>query len=171
MRSDGSSATCVPSCKSEFKPRSQQFMNGAFPWQNIKKFGEMGILGMAVPKAYGGMELGVFDTALVLEEIAKGCYVTAMAVLGEVGSQTRIIATYGSAAVKQRLLPGVAKGEHLLSICMTEPHAGTDVSGLHDQCRAARRQARPQRYEVSCEPRRRGERFRGVRAHRRRARA
>ena len=112
----------------EFKPRSQQFMDGAFPWVNIRRLADMGILGMAVPKAYGGMELGVFDTALVLEEIAKGCYVTAMAVLGEVGTQTRIIATYASEPVKQRLLPGVARGEHLLSICMTEPHAGTDVA-------------------------------------------
>ena len=50
-----------------------------------------------------------------------------MAVLGEVGSQTRIIATYGSERLKQRLLPGVVRGEHILSICMTEPHAGTDV--------------------------------------------
>jgi alkylation response protein AidB-like acyl-CoA dehydrogenase len=114
--------------QNEFKPRSQQFMNGEFPWPNIRRLAETGILGMAVPKAYGGMELGVFDTALVLEEIAKGCYVTAMAVLGEVGTQTRIIATYASDAVKQRLLPGVASGEHLLSICMTEPHAGTDVA-------------------------------------------
>lgn len=112
----------------EFKPRGEQFMDGAFPWPNIRRLGEMGILGMAVPKAYGGMELGVFETALVLEEIAKGCYVTAMAVLGEVGTQTRIIATYAPEAVKQRLLPGVARGEHLLSICMTEPHAGTDVA-------------------------------------------
>ena len=42
--------------------------------------------------------LPVFDTALVLEEIAKVCYVTAMAVLGEVGVQTRIISTYGTPA-------------------------------------------------------------------------
>jgi len=46
----------------EFKPRGEQFMHGEFPWPNIKRLGEMGILGMAVPKAYGGMELGVFDT-------------------------------------------------------------------------------------------------------------
>jgi alkylation response protein AidB-like acyl-CoA dehydrogenase len=114
--------------QTEFKPRSLGFMNGEFPWPNIRRLAEIGILGMAVPKAYGGSELAVFDTALVLEEIAKGCYVTAMAVLGEVGSQTRIISTYGSDVLKERLLPGVARGEHLLSICMTEPHAGTDVA-------------------------------------------
>jgi alkylation response protein AidB-like acyl-CoA dehydrogenase len=114
--------------QNEFKPRSLSFMNGEFPWPNIRRLAEIGILGMAVPKAYGGRELSVLDTALVLEEIAKGCYVTAMAVLGEVGSQTRIIATYGSDSLKERLLPGVARGEHLLSICMTEPHAGTDIA-------------------------------------------
>lgn len=114
--------------ENEFKPRSLAFMNGEFPWPNIRRLAEIGILGMAVPKAYGGRELPILDTALVLEEIAKGCYVTAMAVLGEVGSQTRIIATYGSETLKKRLLPGVASGQHLLSICMTEPHAGTDVA-------------------------------------------
>lgn len=114
--------------ETEFKPRSQSFMNGDFPWANIRRLADINVLGMAVPAAYGGRELSVFDTALVLEEIAKGCYVTAMAVMGEVGSQTRIIATYGSEAVKQRLLPGIVRGEHILSICLTEPHAGTDVA-------------------------------------------
>ena len=47
---------------------------------------------MAVPEEYGGLGLPMLDTALVLEEIAKVCYVTAMAVLGEVGVQTRVIA-------------------------------------------------------------------------------
>ena len=55
---------------------------------------ELGVLGMAVPEEYGGLGLSVFDTALVLEEIAKVCYPTAMAVLGEVGVQTRVIAAY-----------------------------------------------------------------------------
>src|SRR5215831_2569035 len=78
----------------EFKPRGLQYMDGRFPWDNIRSLAQLGILGMAVPEAYGGSAFGVFDTALVLEEIAKGCYVTAMAVLGEVGVQTRIIATF-----------------------------------------------------------------------------
>jgi len=81
-----------------------------------------------VPEEYGGLGLPVFDTALVLEEIAKVCYVTAMAVLGEVGAQTRIIATYAPEAIKRRVLPQVCSGECLLAICMTEPDAGTDVA-------------------------------------------
>lgn len=112
----------------KFKPRAQRYMNGEFPWENIRELAEIGVLGMAVPEDYGGLGLGVFDTALVLEEIAKGCYVTAMAVLGEVGVQTRIISAYASESIKQRLLPKVCTGEAILAICMTEPHAGTDVA-------------------------------------------
>ena len=59
----------------------------------MKKLADIGVLGMSVPEEYGGLGLPVFDTALVLEEIAKTCYVTAMATLGEAGVQTRVIAT------------------------------------------------------------------------------
>ena len=114
--------------QSEFKARGLACMNGEFPWENIRRLSEVGVLGMAVPQAYGGSEFSIFDTALVLEEIAKGCYVTAMAVLGEVGVQTRIIATYAPEPIKQRLLPKVCAGECILAICMTEPQAGTDVA-------------------------------------------
>src|SRR5262245_13587649 len=121
-------ATVRELAQGEFRQRALQYQDGAFPWENMKKLAELGILGMAVPEEYGGLGLPVFDTALVLEEIAKACYVTAMAVLGEVGAQTRIISTYAPEAIKQRILPAVCSGECLLAICMTEPDAGTDVA-------------------------------------------
>lgn len=114
--------------RKQMRPNAQRYMDGSFPWDNIRALAEIGVLGMAVPEAYGGMELPVLDTALVLEEIAKGCYPTAMAVLGEVGTQTRIIAAYAPDGIKERILPAVATGDCILSICMTEPHAGTDVA-------------------------------------------
>jgi alkylation response protein AidB-like acyl-CoA dehydrogenase len=114
--------------QSEFRARALQYMDGTFPWENLRQLAELGVLGMAVPEQYGGLGLPVFDTALVLEEIAKVCYVTAMAVLGEVGVQTRIIAAYAPEPIKQRILPAVVSGDCLLAICMTEPDAGTDVA-------------------------------------------
>jgi alkylation response protein AidB-like acyl-CoA dehydrogenase len=120
-------ATVRELTQGEFKPRGLKYLDGTFPWENIRALARVGILGMAVPEAYGGSQFGVLDTALVLEEIAKGCYVTAMAVLGEVGVQTRIIATFAPEPIKRRLLPAVCTGECILAICMTEPHAGTDV--------------------------------------------
>lgn len=114
--------------QTEFKTNGVSLLDGSFPWSNIRKLAELGILGMGVPRAYGGSELGIFETALVLEEIAKGCYVTAMAVLGEVGTQARAIAAFAPEHLKRKFLPGVVTGECILSICLTEPHAGTDMA-------------------------------------------
>lgn len=121
-------ATVRALSQERFKPRAERFMDGTFPWENMRELAELGILGMAVPEEYGGLGLPVLDTALVLEEIAKACYVTAMAVLGEVGVQTRIISVYAPDAIRQRVLPAVCAGEMILAVCMTEPHAGTDVA-------------------------------------------
>ena len=97
--------------------------------EHASDLAKIGVLGMAVPEEYGGLGLPVLDTALVLEEIAKGCYVTAMAVMGEVGVQNRIIDELSRRrASRSRFLPGVCTGETILAICMTEPHAGTDVA-------------------------------------------
>jgi alkylation response protein AidB-like acyl-CoA dehydrogenase len=114
-------------CQKEFAPRAIKYLDGTWPAENMRRLAEIGVLGMAVPVAYGGSGLGILDTVLVLEEIGKVCYVTAMAVLGEVGVQCRIISTYAPESIKKKILPRVATGDAILAICMTEPNAGTDV--------------------------------------------
>jgi len=114
-------------CQKEFKARAIKYLDGTWPAENMKTLAGIGVLGMAVPQEYGGSGLGILDTVLVLEEIGKVCYVTAMAALGELGVQTRVIATYAPESIKRRILPRVAAGEAFLAICMTEPDAGTDV--------------------------------------------
>jgi alkylation response protein AidB-like acyl-CoA dehydrogenase len=114
--------------RSKFQGRALKYMDGTFPWENMRELAELGILGMAVPEEYGGSGLPVLDTALVIEEVAKVCYPTAMALMGEVGVQTRVISTYASEQMKRAILPKVCTGEALLAVCMTEPHAGTDVA-------------------------------------------
>jgi len=115
--------------QTEFKPKARRWMDG------MRQLAALGVLGMSVPEEYGGLGLTILDTVLILEEIAKCCYVTAMAVLGEAGVQTRVIAQYAPAAIKQRILPKVASGECILAICMTEPHAGTDVAAYRTNAR------------------------------------
>src|SRR3981189_2318249 len=83
---------------------------------------------MSVPEEYAGRCLALFHPALLLEEIAKTCYVTAMATLGEAGVQTRVISTYAPNSIRDRILPKVVSGDCILAVCMTEPHAGTDVA-------------------------------------------
>jgi alkylation response protein AidB-like acyl-CoA dehydrogenase len=112
----------------KFKPRAMKWMDGTYPWENFKDLAEVGILGMGVPEEYGGLGLGVFDAALVIEEISKVCYVTAMGLMGEIGVQVRVISHYAPDSIKKRILPGICTAEHMLAVCMTEPHAGTDVA-------------------------------------------
>ncbi|HLY91308.1 MAG TPA: acyl-CoA dehydrogenase family protein [Acetobacteraceae bacterium] len=121
--------------QAEFKPKAARWMDGSFPWENMKQLASLGVLGMSVPEEYGGLGLPILDTALILEEIAKVCYVTAMAVLGEAGVQTRVIARYAPASIRDRILPRVVSGDCMLAICMTEPHAGTDVANYRTNAR------------------------------------
>jgi alkylation response protein AidB-like acyl-CoA dehydrogenase len=119
--------TVRKACQKDFKGRAVKYLDGTWPAENMKQLADIGVLGMAVPQEYGGSGLGILDTVLVLEEIGKVCYVTAMAALGEVGVQTRVISTYAPESIKRKTLPRVASGEAILAICMTEPNAGTDV--------------------------------------------
>jgi alkylation response protein AidB-like acyl-CoA dehydrogenase len=110
-----------------FRTDSIKYMDGTFPHANIADLAKLGVMGMSVPAAYGGMELPIFDTALVVEELAKHCYNTALGVMSTVGVQTRVIANYAPEAMKRAILPKVVTGDVHLAVCMTEPHAGTDV--------------------------------------------
>jgi alkylation response protein AidB-like acyl-CoA dehydrogenase len=121
--------------QTEFKPNAHRWMDGTFPWENMRKLANLGVLGMSVPEEYGGLGLPILDTALILEEIAKVDYVTAMAVLGEAGVQTRVIARYAPASIRERILPRVVSGDCILAVCMTEPHAGTDVANYRTNTR------------------------------------
>ncbi|HET7034001.1 MAG TPA: acyl-CoA dehydrogenase family protein [Casimicrobiaceae bacterium] len=114
--------------RSKFAGRVMKWQDGTFPWENMHDLAKIGVLGMSIPEEYGGSGLPVFDTALVLEEVAKVCYATAMALMGEVGVQARVISTYAPEKMKRDILPRVCSGESLLAVCMTEPHAGTDVA-------------------------------------------
>src|SRR5262249_50597204 len=103
------------------EPNAIRYLDGTFPHENMAKLAEMGILGMAVPAEYGGSGLGVLDTVIALEEIGKACYVTAMAALGEVGVQTRIISAFAPQSLKREYLPAVPSRKIILSILLTQP--------------------------------------------------
>ena len=111
----------------DFRGNSIKYLDGTYPWDNLNALAKIGVLGMSIPEEYGGSNLRVFETALVIEEVAKGCYATAMGLMGMVGVQTRAIAAFAPESLKREILPKVCSGEVHLAVCMTEPHAGTDV--------------------------------------------
>lgn len=110
-----------------WRTNSQKFLDGTYPWENLHDLAKIGVLGMSIPEEYGGTDLPVFETALVIEEVAKHCYATAMGLMGMLGVQVRVISNFAPESMKRAILPKVASGEAHLAVCMTEPHAGTDV--------------------------------------------
>src|SRR6266852_4838764 len=115
----------------ELKPLATRWdRTHEFPWDSIKILAQVGVLGLTIPQAYGGLGASWFEAVLAIEEIARACYQTAMAALGELGVQTQAIVHYGSEAHKQRYLPAVASGELICAICVTEADAGSDVGSI-----------------------------------------
>lgn len=115
----------------EIKPRAAAVeASGEFPWENMRALARAGIVGLTIPVAYEGQGGTLFDAVLAMEEVAQACYITSMALLGEIGVQSQVIAHYATEAQKERILPRVARGEWMLAICMTEPDHGSDVANL-----------------------------------------
>ncbi|MBY5773948.1 acyl-CoA dehydrogenase family protein [Rhizobium leguminosarum] len=106
-----------------------------FPREELKEMGELGLLGMLVPEAYGGSDTGVTAYAAALEEIAAGdgpCS-TIMSVHSSVGCVP--ILKFGTEEQRQRFLPKLASGEWIGGFALTEPQAGSDASNLKTRAR------------------------------------
>ena len=101
----------------------------AFPEENKKLLCELGYTGLSVDPKYGGAGLGLVDTYLVIEEIAKVDLATAL-IVHEQNVSPRIIATYGPEAMRARLVPKFVNGELECSIAWTEPQAGSDAASV-----------------------------------------
>ncbi|ANK93803.1 MULTISPECIES: acyl-CoA dehydrogenase family protein [Rhizobium] len=106
-----------------------------FPREELQEMGELGLLGMLVPEAYGGSDTGVIAYAAALEEIAAGdgpCS-TIMSVHSSVGCVP--ILKFGTEEQRQRFLPKLATGEWIGGFALTEPQAGSDASNLKTRAR------------------------------------
>ena len=100
----------------------------AFTEECMKKAGELGLLGVAVPEAYGGLGMGFVSTMLVCDYIsgATGSFSTAFG--AHTGIGTMPITLYGTEEQKQKYVPKLASGEWFGAYCLTEPGAGSDAN-------------------------------------------
>ncbi len=95
------------------------------------KFGEMGFLGINYPEAYGGLNLDLFYTVILLEELQKinsGGF--AAAVWAHVYLAMTHLNAEGDEAIKQNYLVPSITGEKIGCLCITEPFGGSDVAGM-----------------------------------------
>jgi len=106
-------------------PALEQHKEGLMA-QMLKKAGEIGLLGGAIPEAYGGSGLDKVS-ATVLAEKLSGYASFAVSHGGHAGIGTIPIVYFGTEAQKQKYLPKIASGELLSCYCLSEPQAGSDA--------------------------------------------
>ncbi|MEF8789181.1 MAG: acyl-CoA dehydrogenase family protein [Haloarculaceae archaeon] len=103
---------------------------GRTPWPNLERLADRGLLGLAIPEAYGGGGMGPFEELLVIEAIGRVCPDTAwLLVLDSIAPVA--LARFGTDAAKSRYLPPVCAGETTMAIAISEPEAGSDVTAMN----------------------------------------
>lgn len=98
----------------------------AFPMSNFKKMGELGLMGMMVPEAYGGAGADTVSYVLALMEIAYCCASTAVVMSVHNSIVCESIVKFGTEEQKRRYLPKLAAVDIIGAFALTEPLAGSD---------------------------------------------
>jgi len=117
--------------ESEVQPHAHEWhlSNSYIPLDIIEHMAELGVFGLTIPEAYGGMGLGKESMCVVSEELARG-YIG----VGSLGTRSEIAAELilgsGTDEQKQKWLPRIASGEVLPTAVFTEPNTGSDLASL-----------------------------------------
>ena len=114
----------------EVVPHRERFENKDYQLteDTMKKAGDLGFLGIAVPQKYGGMGMGFVSTMLVCEAISGASGSLSTAFGAHTGIGTMPIVLYGNEEQNKKYVPKLASGEIFGSYCLTEPSAGSDAN-------------------------------------------
>ena len=104
--------------------------NATFPKQALSELAALGAFGIAIPEKYGGAGMDATATAIALEEIAFGDGATSTIISVNNSPVCAILLAWANEAQKQKYLVPLAQGQMLGAFCLTEPHVGSDASGL-----------------------------------------
>ena len=122
---------------SEIQPHIMEWDEAQhFPRAVFTRMGELGLLGMLVPEAYGGAGLGYFEYVAAIEELASVCGAIGLSMAAHNSLCTNHILMFGDEAQKQRFLPRLATGEHIGAWGLTE--AGTGSDAMRMRCTAVK---------------------------------
>ncbi|HVW97795.1 MAG TPA: acyl-CoA dehydrogenase family protein [Mucilaginibacter sp.] len=102
-----------------------------FPVELFKQLGELGMMGVLVPEAYGGSGLGYAEYVTVISEIAKVCGSIGLSVAAHNSLCTGHILTFGNEEQKQRWLPKLATAEWIGAWGLTEANTGSDALNMN----------------------------------------
>lgn len=101
-----------------------------FPVHIFKELGKLGMMGVLVPEAYGGVGLSYHEYNAIIQEISQVCGSIGLSVAAHNSLCTNHILTFGNEEQKQKYLPKLATAEHIGAWGLTEPNTGSDAGNM-----------------------------------------
>ncbi len=119
--------------REKIKPRAREIdSTSQYPQDIFDELRKADLLGLCIPREYGGSEAGILGLTLAIEEVTKYSNVIGlMLLLTRLPTGPLLIA--GTEAQKRRFLPGIANGTARASFCLSEAGAGSDVAGMQSR--------------------------------------
>jgi short-chain 2-methylacyl-CoA dehydrogenase len=122
--------TCRAFAEQEIKPVAEELdRSGTFPYDIIRKMGELGLLGLPFPEEYGGAGADFLSYCIAIEEISRGDTSVGITMEAHTSLGASPFYLFGSEEQKQRYLIPLASGQQLWAFGLTEPEAGSDSGG------------------------------------------
>ena len=115
-----------------FAPRAQEWdlSSEPFPEEERRHLASLGLLGMALPEAYGGGGAPLLDALIVIEEVAKRSQTAAFQLFESNTGGARVIDLFGTESAKERFLPPITTGHVTMAVAISEPEAGSAATDL-----------------------------------------
>ncbi len=115
----------------EVEPRARELdKNGTWPTELVQRMGELGLMGVAIPEAYGGAGSDAVSYALAMEEISRACASTGVIMSVNNSLVCDPLAKFATEEQKKRFLTPLASGKKLGCFGLTEPASGSDASHM-----------------------------------------
>lgn len=119
---------CREFAENEIAPRAQEMdRTGEFPYDIIKKMGDLGLMGLPIPKQYGGAGADYLTYAIAIEEISRADASVGITMSAHISLPCNTLLYFGSDEQKHKWLIPLAQGEMLGAFGLTEPSAGSDA--------------------------------------------
>jgi butyryl-CoA dehydrogenase len=116
--------------QNEVKPLAQEIdETERFPMETVQKLGKYGMMGVPIPREFGGQGCDTLTYVLLVEELSKVCGTTGVIVSAHTSLCADPIYKFGTDEQKAKYLPDLVAGKKVGAFCLTEPGAGTDASG------------------------------------------
>ena len=135
-------------CQRELVPHLRDWDRAAqLPREVIQKMGAAGLLGVCIPRRYGGLGFDYLSLGIVSEELERADSAFRVLIAVHLGLNSLALFQWGNEAQKEQYLVPQARGEKLGAFGLTEPGAGSDVANIRTTARHDGKRLHPQRRE------------------------